>query len=71
MVQPLIGRVHGNVIELEATVPPLEGQRVLVLLEAVDEPAPSPTDQRAAWEHWVAKGPQGPIEEEEGEEAFP
>jgi hypothetical protein len=58
------GRVHGNTIELDTPVPPLEGKRVIAILEAVDEVELSADEQRAAWTHWVAHAPQGPIEDE-------
>jgi hypothetical protein len=32
------GTVHGTTIELESSVPELDGKRVRVVLEAVDEP---------------------------------
>lgn len=57
------GFVHGSTIELEGPVPELEGCRVRVLLEAVDEPRISAEEQRAAWQAWVARGPQGPIDD--------
>lgn len=57
------GLVHGSTIELEGPVPELEGRRVWVVLEAVDEPRISTDEQRAHWQAWVARGPQGPIED--------
>ncbi len=57
------GLVHGSTIELEGPVPELEGRRVRVVLEAVDEVRISADEQRALWQAWVARGPQGPIEE--------
>lgn len=57
------GLVHGSTIELESPVPELEGRRVRVVLEAVDEARISAEEQRALWQAWVARGPQGPLED--------
>lgn len=57
------GLVHGTTIELESAVPELEGKRVRVVLEAVDEPRLSTEQQRELWQAWAAHGPQGPIED--------
>jgi hypothetical protein len=70
MTAPLHGRVRGSSIELDAPVPQLEGQRVLVVVEPEDEVAPSAAERRVAWEQWVQRGVDGPIEDE-GEPAFP
>ncbi len=58
------GLLYGKTIELESPVPELEGQRVRVVLEAVDEPRLSSEQQARLWQTWVASGPQGPIEDE-------
>jgi hypothetical protein len=55
--------VHGTTIELESPVPELEGKRVRVVLEAVDELQISEQRQRELWQAWAARGPQGPIED--------
>jgi hypothetical protein len=57
------GLVHGSTIELESPVPELEGRRVRIVLEAVDEPRISAEEQRALWQAWIARGPQGPVED--------
>jgi hypothetical protein len=57
------GLVHGTTIELESAVPELEGKRVRVMLEVLDEPRISPAQQRELWQAWVERGPQGPIED--------
>ena len=57
------GTVHGKTIELESTVPELEGKRVRVVLEAVDEQRLTPEQQSELWKAWVTRGPQGPIED--------
>jgi hypothetical protein len=71
MAAPLHGLVQGNTVVLdEAAPPPLEGKRVLVVLEPVEEPALTHEQHSEAWRAWVASGPQGPIEDE-GEPEFP
>jgi hypothetical protein len=55
------GTVHGNTIELESTVPELDGKRVRVVLEAVDEQRLTTEQQSELWKAWAARGPQGPI----------
>ena len=70
MAQPVTRRVVGSTIELDAPVPPFEGKRVLILLEPEEDVVLSPRDQRAAWDAWVAVGPQGPLEDD-GEAPFP
>lgn len=57
------GTVHGKTIELESTVPELDGKRVRVVLEAVDEQHLTPEQQGELWKSWVARGPQGPIDD--------
>lgn len=57
------GTVHGNMIELETTVPELDGKRVRVVLEAVDEPRLTSEHQDELWKTWVARGPHGPIDD--------
>ncbi len=69
MSQLRTGRVHGNVVELDTPAPTLEGQRVLVLLEAVDEEPLARDELAPVWAHWVASGPRGPIEDDDP--AFP
>ena len=52
-------------------VPPLEGQRVRILIDLMDEEVgPAPIEQKKAWNEWVAAGPNGPIEDD-GEPEFP
>ena len=65
-----MGRVHGNVIELDAPVPELEGQRVRLVVEAVDETTTDAAALRQAWESWIARGADGPIADDEAPE-FP
>ena len=70
LAQPVTGRVVGTTIELDAPLPPLEGKRVLVVVEPMEDAPLSPEEQRNAWDAWAAHGPQGPIEDD-GEPAFP
>lgn len=65
------GTVHGNTIMLDNAVPPLEGRRVLVLIEPLEERETlDGTTQAKLWKVWTESGPQGPIEDE-GEAEFP
>ena len=57
------GTVRGKTIELESTVPELDGKRVRVVLEAVDEQRLTTEQQSELWTSWVARGPQGPIDD--------
>ena len=57
------GILHGNTIELEHAIPEMEGQRVRVMLEPVDEPKLSAQQQRELWRAWIETGPHGPIED--------
>jgi len=58
------GILHGQTIELDQAVPPLEGRRVRVLIEPLEETEVvlSPEAQAQLWQSWAEKGPQGPIE---------
>jgi len=57
-----LGTVHGRQVDLEDAVPSMDGKRVRVRLEIVDEERElSPAEQTEAWHEWVASGPQGPI----------
>ena len=63
MVTSKTGLVRGRTIELESAVPEMEGQRVRVVLEPVEEPRLSGEQQRELWQAWIEHGPQGPIED--------
>lgn len=63
------GTVRGNAIVLDAPVPELEGRRVHVIVEPLPERAISSDENARLWSDWVAKGPQGPLEE--GDDAWP
>jgi predicted thioesterase len=59
------GIVHGNRIELETQVPALEGKRVRVRLDVLDnDKLLSPAEQSEVWRQWVEAGPQGPLEDD-------
>ena len=64
------GRVDGKTIILDEDMPPLDGQRVLVVIERIEEPESDEFQKLAAWNSWIASGPQGPIEDDD-EPAFP
>jgi hypothetical protein len=65
------GTLHGNTITLDAPVPPLEGQRVRVLIApADDDTALGAGEQAKAWAEWVASGVHGPIDDDD-EDEFP
>lgn len=70
MAAPLKGLVQGKTVVLDEAIPPLEGKRVRVVLEPVDEPDLTGASNVEAWRQWLARGPQGPIEDE-GEPEFP
>jgi len=60
----LEGTLYGNTITLDSAVPPLEGRRVRVVIEPLDEDEviSSPNQQAELWRTWVERGPQGPID---------
>lgn len=39
-----------------------------MLLDSLDERRPSRDELGAAWSEWLARGPQGPIEDDEDED---
>ena len=53
------GTVRGNTITLDTAIPPLEGKRVLVLIEPLGggENQLSPETRSRVWQEWVEKGP--------------
>jgi len=59
------GTVHGRRVELESSVPSLDGKRVRVRLDPLeDERMLSSVEQAEIWHEWVESGPQGPIEDD-------
>ena len=70
MVAAISGVVHGKVIELDEIMPGLEGRRVRVVVEPLEETATDPVELRRAWDAWAARGVEGPIEDD-GEPELP
>ena len=66
MIDELTGTVHGNTIDLDGPVPPLEGRRVRVILEPlpIEEANLTSEEQERMLLEWAAKGPQGPLDAE-------
>jgi hypothetical protein len=62
------GTVSGTTIQLEEPVPGLEGCRVRVQLEVIDDPelTMSPDEHARAWASWVEHGPQGSLDDDDG-----
>jgi hypothetical protein len=61
MTTTLKGLVQGNTVLLDEAVPLLDGKRVLVVLEPVEErPALAREQGSEAWRLWVASSPRGP-----------
>ncbi len=44
-------------------MPEMDGKRVRVVLEPVEEQRLSVQQQREFWRTWIERGPQGPIED--------
>jgi hypothetical protein len=66
MTTSTTGLLRGTTIELEDPVPEMDGKRVRVVLEPLDEePRLTAEEQRQAWREWIERGPQGPIEDAE------
>ena len=63
MATSKMGLVHGTTIQLESTVPEMEGKRVRVVIESLEEPRLSAERQRELWQAWAERGPHGPIED--------
>jgi len=59
--------VRGSSIVLDAPLPALDGRRVRVVVEPVDEDSVELTnrEQETLWKEWAVSGPSGPIEESE------
>ncbi len=57
------GLLRGTTIEIEDSVPEMDGKRVRVLLEPLDDEKRLTADeQHDAWRCWIEYGRQGPIE---------
>ncbi len=61
--------MRGTTIELESAVLEMEGSRMRVVLEALDEPRISTAKRRALWPAWAGHGPRGPIDDGPGRRA--
>jgi hypothetical protein len=72
MPESLTGKLSGRIITLDESVPPLDGRRVRVVLRPIEETDGelSSAVEAEAWEAWVERGPQGPIDDE-GNPEFP
>lgn len=57
------GLLKGTTIELEGPVPELDGKRVRVVLESIEDLHLAAAQQRELWRSWIENGPQGPIED--------
>ena len=64
MMTTKTGLLRGATIELESGVPEMDGQRVRVVLEPLEEHRLSAQQQRELWETWVERGPKGPIDDD-------
>ncbi len=63
MTTTTTGLLRGATIELESAVPEMDGHRVRVMLEPVEEERLSAQQRREFWRAWVEQGPEGPIED--------
>jgi len=60
----ITGVLRGTTITLDAPVPPLDGHRVRVIVEADEaEVELQAAENVALLREWAARGPQGPIED--------
>jgi hypothetical protein len=60
------GVLNGATITLDAPVPPLDGQRVRVVIEPETENHDlTPAENAALLREWAKHGPQGPIDDDE------
>ena len=57
------GLLKGTTIELEGPVPELDGKRVRVVLESIEDLHLAAEQQRELWLSWIENGPQGPIDD--------
>lgn len=58
------GLLKGKTIELEDAIPEMEGKRVHVVLEPIEEARLTDAEQRELWAQWVEHGQQGPIDDD-------
>lgn len=72
MANAVGGVLHGATITLDAPLPPLDGQRVRVVIEPEPEPEPeaedrelSPEENAGLLREWAKHGPQGPLADDD------
>jgi len=72
MANSATGKLLGNIITLDDPLPSLDGKRVRVVLEPVEESEKTLTteEQQHLWQEWVERGQQGQLEDED-EPGFP
>jgi hypothetical protein len=63
-----MARAEEHIRELLKLSPDERARAARVLLDSLDEGNASAEELREAWTGWLARGPQGPIEDEEDEE---
>jgi hypothetical protein len=60
-----MARAEDHIRELLKLSPDERARAARVLLDSLDEGGPSADQLRSAWTDWLARGPQGPIEDDE------
>ena len=66
MANAVGGVLHGATITLDAPVPPLDGQRVRVVIEAeIEDRELSPEENAGLLREWAKHGPQGPLADDD------
>lgn len=66
MANAVTGVLHGATITLDAPVPPLDGQRVRVVIEAeIEDRELSAEENAGLLQEWAKRGPQGPLADDE------
>jgi hypothetical protein len=62
-----MARAEEHIRELLKLSPDERARAARVLLDSLDEGNTSAEPLREAWKDWLARGPQGPIEDEDDE----
>ena len=60
-----MARAEEHIRELLKLPPDDRARAARMLLDSLDEDGPSDDKLRAAWSDWLARGPQGPLEDDE------
>ncbi|HTP28054.1 MAG TPA: addiction module protein [Anaeromyxobacteraceae bacterium] len=60
-----MARAEEHIRELLKLSPDERARAARVLLDSLDEGGPSAEKLREAWADWLARGPQGPLEDDE------